>query len=65
MTPTEVAQFLRISKTSVYRLVARRVLPYYKVGGSLRFSRNAILNYLEGGIVSSSIPFRYDNTQTK
>lgn len=65
LTPTEVAQFLRISRTSLYRLVENRTLSAYKVGGSLRFSRRALLNYLEAVTVPSSASNTYDHTQNR
>lgn len=65
MTPPEVAQLLRISRASVYRLIERRALPFYKIGGSLRFSRSAVLKYLEEVTVSSSNPYHYDCTKKK
>ena len=65
LTPAEVAAFLRVSKSSVYRLVEKRVLPAYKVGGSLRFSRAALLTYLEASTVPSSTSYSYDYTKTK
>lgn len=47
MTPNELAEFLDISKSSVYLLVETRKLPFYKVGGSLRFRMNDIEEYLK------------------
>jgi len=46
MTPDELANFLRISKSSIYRLVDERKLPFCKVGGSLRFRKIDIDGYL-------------------
>ena len=48
-TPDELAKFLAISKTTVYRLVNRRQLPFNKVGGVLRFRKDDIERYLEAG----------------
>lgn len=42
----EVAELLSISKVTAYRLIEKREIPYYKVGGGLRFSREDILDYL-------------------
>jgi excisionase family DNA binding protein len=47
LTPPELAQLLGISKASVYRLVGNGSLPFYKIGGSLRFSEQDISQYLE------------------
>ena len=43
----ELIGILNISKSSVYRLVDSRQIPFYKVGGSLRFKEDDILFYLE------------------
>jgi excisionase family DNA binding protein len=43
----ELAEFLKISKPSVYRLINKRVFPFYKVGGKLRFFKADIEKYLE------------------
>jgi len=47
ITPDELADFLKISKSSIYRLVDERKLPFCKVGGSLRFRKNDIDKYLD------------------
>jgi excisionase family DNA binding protein len=51
LTPDEVAELLRVSKTSVYRLVERRVLRFYRVCGLLRFEREDVQAFLGGGRV--------------
>ncbi len=43
----ELSRYLKISKPSVYRLINKRVFPFYKVGGKLRFSLSDIEKYLE------------------
>jgi excisionase family DNA binding protein len=47
ITPDELANFLKISKSSIYRLVEERKLPFHKVGGSLRFKKEVIDKYLD------------------
>jgi len=42
----EVADLLRVSKTSVYRLVERRALPFFRVSGLLRFDQEDIEAFL-------------------
>lgn len=37
MTVTEVAKYLKLSPPAVRRLVAKREIPSFKVGGSRRF----------------------------
>lgn len=46
-TPEELADFLAVSKATVYRLVNKRQLPFHKIGGVLRFKRTDIERYLE------------------
>lgn len=53
LTLDEVAAVLRVSKTSVYRLVERRELPFCRVGRSLRFTREDIEAYLQARRVES------------
>jgi excisionase family DNA binding protein len=47
MTPDELGEFMKISKTSVYRLVESRILPAYRIGGVLRFRKQDVIAYLE------------------
>jgi excisionase family DNA binding protein len=42
MTVREVAQFLRVHQTTVYRLLRTDEIPAFKVGSDWRFSRQAI-----------------------
>jgi len=48
-TPDEIANFLSVSKTTIYRLANKRKLPFHKIGGVLRFRREEIEKYLEAG----------------
>ena len=45
--PADVAKMLNISKTCVYRLKDQRIIPFFKVGGSVRFRMSDIKSYLE------------------
>ncbi len=47
MTPDELSAFMKISKTTVYRFVESRILPFYRVSGSLRFRKQDVIAYLE------------------
>ncbi len=42
MTMREVAEYLRVHPTTVYRLLRRGVLPAFRVGSDWRFSRAAL-----------------------
>lgn len=47
LTVDELADCLRVSKTTVYRLIENRQMPFYKVKGGLRFAEQDVLKYLE------------------
>lgn len=47
LSPSDLAKILNISRPSVYRLIEGRTIPFYKVGGSLRFSEKDVIKYLE------------------
>jgi excisionase family DNA binding protein len=53
LTIAELAELLKISVTGVRRLQQARQLPFIKVGGSVRFSRNDIIAYLKRQRVES------------
>src|SRR5262245_24472241 len=46
LTPTEVASILRLSIRTATGGICRRCLPWIKVGGSLRMTRQSLDNYL-------------------
>lgn len=47
LTVQEVSEFLKISRSSVYRLVENRLIPFYKIKSGLRFCRKDLEEYLE------------------
>jgi excisionase family DNA binding protein len=47
LTIPEVAELLRISIPGVRRIQQKRLIPFFKVGGSIRFAANDVLSYLE------------------
>ena len=42
MTPTEVAKYLHVSKSFVYKLIQGSAMPYLKVGRILRFRKSEV-----------------------
>lgn len=46
LTPKDLALMLRVSTASIYRLIEGRKISFYKVGGSLRFTKEDITKYL-------------------
>lgn len=45
-TVAEVAEFLRVHHTTVYRLIKKQDLPGFKLGADWRFSKRAIEKWL-------------------
>ncbi len=46
-TLDEVAAYLKVGKRTVYRLAAARRIPAFKVGGTWRFARADIDNWIK------------------
>jgi excisionase family DNA binding protein len=53
LTIKQVAEMLSVSVTSVYRLIYSRSLPFYKIGGVLRFNSADVDVYLQQARVES------------
>lgn len=54
LTVKEVAELLRINRNTVYELFQRGEIPGgRKVGNSIRFSREALLQWLRGNVLTS------------
>lgn len=53
ITPEKLSEILSISKVSVYRLVEKREIPFFKVGGSIRFLLADIEKYLANSRIES------------
>jgi excisionase family DNA binding protein len=46
LTLSEVARFLRVHPSTVYRLLKHNDIPAFKVGADYRFSREAIESWM-------------------
>jgi len=46
LTIAEAAELLRISISSARRLQQRRLIPFFKIGGSVRVSKEDVMSYL-------------------
>jgi len=53
ITPEELASILRMSKPSVYRLIEKRKIPFYKISGSLRFKLTDIEKYINSSRIDA------------
>lgn len=49
LTATEVAEILRLPKTTVYEHARTKLLPSVRIGRSVRFKPDAIRDFIEGG----------------
>ncbi|RQJ19397.1 methylation-associated defense system helix-turn-helix domain-containing protein MAD1 [Pseudomonas aeruginosa] len=47
MTLKEVAEYLKLAEKTAYRLAAEGKIPGFKVGGSWRFKKGAIENWID------------------
>jgi excisionase family DNA binding protein len=47
LTLEEAASFLKVKKRTIYHLVELRAIPFLKVGRLLRFSRSALLRWMQ------------------
>jgi excisionase family DNA binding protein len=54
LTTEQVARYLRVDKFTVYRLVAQRKLPAFRVGNQWRFKRKILEQWLERNMNVSS-----------
>lgn len=43
----EAMMFLQISKPTIYRLTSKKKIPFFKIGGSVRFRETHLLTWLE------------------
>jgi excisionase family DNA binding protein len=48
LTAQEVAVYLRIPPTTVYKLAREGTIPGFKIGRHWRFRRDAVLKWIEG-----------------
>jgi excisionase family DNA binding protein len=43
----DLKDIFNISKTTAYRIVESRKIPFYKISGVIRFSEEDVINYLK------------------
>ena len=60
MTVKEVARYLKISTTSVYRLIHEGKIPAFKIGSDHRFIRSAIDEWIASQTLPKSRTGRYE-----
>jgi excisionase family DNA binding protein len=47
LTVEEAVAYLQVSKPTIYRLTSKKKIPFFKIGGSVRFSEAHLLAWLE------------------
>jgi len=47
LTIKQVAEYLKVTERTIYRLAAAKKIPAFKVGGTWRFSRSAIDTWIK------------------
>jgi excisionase family DNA binding protein len=47
LTVPELALLLRVKEQAIYDMVSQQRIPYLKVGGRLRFDRDAIFKWMQ------------------
>lgn len=53
LTIADVAKLFKISLSGVRRLQQQRRIPFLKIGGSVRFTKNDLVSYLQSARVES------------
>lgn len=56
LTVDEVTQLLKLSKGAVYQMIARREIPYLKMGRRVRFDKTEISTWINKQRVKEYIP---------
>lgn len=47
MTVKECAAFLKVEKSTMYRLLKRNAIPAFRIGSDWRFNKSEIIHWLE------------------
>ncbi len=64
-TLDEVASYLKVGKRTVYRLAGAKKIPAFKVGGTWRFSRADIDNWIKQQSMDGLVTGREEDDATK
>lgn len=52
LTPTNVAKYLKLSKSKVYEMLQRRLIPYIKIGKNVRVKPSELEKWIEQNTVT-------------
>ena len=47
LSPKELARILKVSQPCVYKWTERGIIPHFRLEGSIRFSRDDVLDFLQ------------------
>ena len=56
LTTTQVARYLRVDKFTIYRLVAQKKIPAFRVGNQWRFRKSMVDAWLMKNLNSRKLP---------
>ena len=62
-TIPEVAEMLKVSVMTMRRLQKRRLIPFYKISGGIRFTMEDVKSYLQSSRVEVISVNKYDSTK--
>jgi excisionase family DNA binding protein len=55
LTTTEASNLLRIKTTTLYKMTMKKTIPHYKCGGRVLFKTQELMDFVEKGIITTSI----------
>ena len=64
LSSEELASYFNVSVKTIYRRIESRDLPFYKIGGCIRFKKEDVDNYLNKVLVES-VSKKYEHIQTR
>lgn len=64
LTIKDVAEYLKVTERTIYRLAAAKKIPAFKVGGTWRFSRAEIEQWIKRQTAEAQIDDLGDNGDT-
>jgi excisionase family DNA binding protein len=64
-TIAEIATYLKVTEKTIYRLAGTRQIPAFKVGGSWRFSKNEINEWITRESTRNVTPRQRSGVQRK
>lgn len=53
ISPIELARLLAVSRTTIYRIIEQRRIPFYKINGVIRFKKVDVDRFIESGRIES------------